>query len=258
MRPLAQVGAGLRLQLALVRRTPAQLLVLVTAPLFSAIFLSLAVHEGATSHVAAAVIGPGLMSMWLISLDVAASVLSEDRFGGRLELFLSTPASLSLVILGRILAVSVVGMLAFAESWLVTRIAFGVTIPVRHPGLVVVALVVTVLSSSFTATLLASAFVLSRSLHVYQNAMSYPIYILGGVVVPLSLLPSWIHPLSWVVYLSWCAELLRDSLTATRVPNAGLDVAMALGLSVLALGTAVLLTRRILDMLRHDATAGMG
>ena len=118
MRALTEVGAGLRLQVAVVRRTPAQLLVLVTAPLFSVIFLSLAVHQGTTSRVAAAVIGPGLMGLWLISLDVAASVLSEDRFAGRLELFLSTPASLSLVILGRILAVSVVGIAAFAESCL--------------------------------------------------------------------------------------------------------------------------------------------
>lgn len=258
MRPLAEVGAGTRLQLALVRRTPAQLLILISAPLFTTIFLSLAVREGATSRVAAAVIGPGLMSIWLISLDVAASVLNEDRFGGRLELFLSTPASLSLVVLGRILAVSVVGMLAFAESWLITRIAFGVVVPVRHPALVVVALVVMVLSSSFTATLLASAFALSRSLHVYQNAMSYPIYILGGVVVPLSVLPGWIHPLSKVVYLSWSADLLRNSMTAAQVPDAGMDVAMALGLGVLALAVAVVLTRRILDLLRYSATAGMG
>jgi ABC-2 type transport system permease protein len=258
MRPIAEVGAGIRLQLALVRRTPAQLLTLVTAPLFSVIFLSLAVHQDATSRVAAAVIGPGLMSMWLISLDVAASVLSEDRFGGRLELFLSTPASLSLVILGRILAVSVVGMLAFAESWLVARAAFGIMVPVRHPGLTVLALVVTVLSSSFTATLLASAFVLSRSLHVYQNSMSYPVYILGGVVVPLFVLPGWVQPVSKVVYLSWCSDLLRGSLAAPRVPDAGLDIAMALGLGVLALGAAVVLTQRILDLLRRNATAGMG
>lgn len=258
MRALAEVGAGLRLQAAVVRRTPAQLLVLVTAPLFSAIFLSLAVHQGTTSRVAAAVIGPGLMGLWLISLDVAASVLSEDRFAGRLELFLSTPASLSLVILGRILAVSVVGIAAFAESWLVARLAFGLHVPLRHPGLALLALVITVLTSSFTATLLASAFVLSRSLHVYQNSMTYPIYILGGVVVPLSALPGWIQPISRVIYLSWCADLLRSALSATHPHDVGLDIGMALGLGVVALVAAVLLTRHILDMLRRNATAGLG
>jgi ABC-2 type transport system permease protein len=258
MRALTEVGAGLRLQVAVVRRTPAQLLVLVTAPLFSAIFLSLAVHQGTTSRVAAAVIGPGLMGLWLISLDVAASVLSEDRFAGRLELFLSTPASLSLVILGRILAVSVVGIAAFAESWLVAQLAFGLHVPLRHPGLALLALVITVLTSSFTATLLASAFVLSRSLHVYQNSMTYPFYILGGVVVPLTVLPGWIQPISKVVYLSWCADLLRNSLSAVHQQDVGLDIGMALGLGIVALAAAVLLTRHILDMLRRNATAGMG
>jgi len=257
MRPLAELGAGIRLQAALIRGAPAQLLVLVTAPLFSAIFLSLAVSEGATARVAAAVIGPGLMSLWLIALSIAATFLSEERFGGRLELFLSTPASLSLVVLGRILAVSVASMLAFAESWLVARYGFGVVVPVRHPGLVVIALLITALSSSFTATLLSSAFVLSRILHVYQNSLSYPVYILGGVVVPLSGLPGWLQPVSRVIYLSWCADLLRNALEAVRPQDVGLDIGMGLGLGALALAASVLLTRHILDALRRNATAGM-
>jgi ABC-2 type transport system permease protein len=258
MSALTQVGAGVRLQLALVRRAPAQLLVLIAAPLFSAIFLSLAVNEGAESLVASAVIGPGLMSLWLISLAEAAAMLSEDRYGGRLEMFLSTSASLSLVVFGRILALSAAGMVAFAESWLVARFAFGLQVPVSHPGLVVIALLVTMLSSSFTATLLASAFVLSRILHVFQNSMTYPVYILGGVVVPLSAMPGWLQPASKAVYLSWCADLLREALTATAPRHAGLDIAMGLGLGVVALAVAIVLTRHILDMLRRNATAGLG
>jgi ABC-2 type transport system permease protein len=257
MRALAQVAAGMRLQLDIVRRLPTQLLVLITAPLFSAIFMSLVINEDATARVDAAVIGPGLMSLWLISLSVAAAMLREDRFAGRLELFLSTSATLSLVVLGRILSLSIVGMLAFAESWLVARFAFGIHIPVNHIGLVVLALVVTMLSSSATATLLTSAFVLSRNLHVFQNSMSYPVYILGGVVVPLTSLPGWLQPVSKVVYLSWCADLLRSAMSAADPQDVGLDIAMALGLGAIALATAIALTNHILGILRRNASAGL-
>lgn len=252
-----EFATGLRLQLAILRKTPGQLLVVVTAPLFSAIFLSLALHYG-SAHVIEAVIGPGLIGVWAISLDVAASVLSEDRWDGQLELFLGTSAALSLVVLGRILAVSAAGMVTFVESWLVARVGFGVTVPIRHPALVLVALVMIVVGSAFTATLLASAFVLSRNLHVYQNSLSYPVYILGGVVVPITALPGWLHPVSTVVYLSWAADLLRNAAGDAQPPHVGLDIGMSAGLAVAALAAGVALTHRIQQLLRRSGTAGHG
>lgn len=254
---LAQVTAGFRLQLALTRRTPAQMLVLVTAPLFSAIFLSLALYHH-SPHVAGAVIGPGLIGLWAISLDVAAAMLTSDRWGGQLELFLGTSASMSLVVLGRVFAISAVGMLTFVESWLVARVFFGVTVPVEHPALAALALLVIAIGSAFTATLLASGFMLSRNLHVFQNSLSYPIYILGGIVVPIIALPGWVHPLSTVVYLYWGADLLRGAMGAPHPGHVALDIAMSLGLAAAALAAGIALTARFKQHLRVDASAGYG
>jgi ABC-2 type transport system permease protein len=254
---LMPLAAGFRLQLALTRRTPAQLLVIVTAPLFSAIFLSLALHYG-SSHIVDVVIGPGLIGVWVISLDVAGSVLSDDRWGGQLELFLGTSASLSLVVLGRILAVSGAGMLTFGESWLVARLGFGVTVPLEHPGLLLLALALIAFGSACTATLLAAAFVLSRNLHVFQNSLSYPIYILGGIVVPVATLPGWIHPISTVIYLSWGADLLRDAAGSAHSHQQAADIGMTLGLALLALGIGIVLTQRFQQRLRLTAAAGYG
>ena len=254
---LVQLAAGFRLQLAVTRRTPAQLLVIVTAPLFSTIFLSVALHYG-SAHIIDVVVGPGLIGVWAISLDVAASVLSIDRWGGQLELFLGTSASLSLVVLGRILAVSAAGMITFLESWLVARAGFGITVPMEHPALVVLALLITAVGSAFTATLLASGFMLSRNLHVFQNSLSYPIYILGGIVVPISTLPDWIHPISTAVYLYWSADLLRNAAGVAHPDRVALDTGMSLGLAVAALAVGVVLTSRFERRLRVDATAGYG
>lgn len=254
---LAQVAAGFRLQLALTRRTPAQMLVVVTAPLFSAIFLSLAIYRH-SPHIVDVVIGPGLIGLWVISLDVAASMLTNDRWGGQLELFLGTSASMSLVVLGRVLAVSAVGMITFLESWLVARVFFGVTVPMEHPALVVLALLVTAVGSAFTATLLASGFMLSRNLHVFQNSLSYPIYILGGIVVPIVALPGWVHPFSTVVYLYWSADLLRGAMGTAHPGRVALDIGMSLSLAAAALAIGVVLTSRFKQRLRVDATAGYG
>jgi ABC-2 type transport system permease protein len=161
-------------------------------------------------------------------------------------------------VLGRVLAVSATGMLTFVESWLVARVGFGVTVPLLNPGLIVVALVITAIGSAFTATLLASGFMLSRNLHVFQNSLSYPIYILGGVVVPIITLPGWLHPISAVVYLSWSADLLRNAASNPDPEGVALDIAMSLGLSVAALLVGVVLMKWFARRLRVDASAAYG
>ena len=258
MNRLGEVAAGLRLELAVSRRSPSQFLVLLTAPLFSVIFLSLVLHNG-SSAVVNAVLGPGLIGLWAISLDVAGSVLSDDRWAGRLEMMLGSPASVSAVVVGRILAVTLAGMLTFVESWLVATLAIGLDVPLRDPLAFAVTLVATGLATAGTAALLASAFMVSRSLHVFQNSMSYPLYILGGVVVPVATLPDWLHPISRLVYLSWSADLLRDTVAGTTpaaAEFAGRLLAI-LGLGALALAAAFVLTRRITTELRRNATAAL-
>jgi ABC-2 type transport system permease protein len=104
------------------------------------------------------------------------------------------------------------------------------------------------------AAILSPLFILMPSARIIQNSLSYPFYLLGGVVVPVSLLPQWIQPLSRFVFLSWASDLLRDSLdpgpldaTASR-----LSALVALGVAAQVLG--VVLLRRVLVQVRTTGT----
>jgi ABC-2 type transport system permease protein len=242
--------AAFRLQAALTRRSPGQFLILATAPLFSVIFLSLAVSNHSTAKIVNAVLAPGLIGLWAISLDVAGSIISDDRWEGRLELYLGSPASLPAVLFGRILVVIIAGGITFLESWLVAVLLFRLDVPIRDPALFTLTLVITCLAAAGTATLLAAAFVLSRALHVFQNSLTYPFYILGGVLVPVAALPGWLSPVSRVVFLSWSATLLRDATSRPRVSDWVGQEAMVLLLGAAALTAGYLLISRITDRLR--------
>ncbi|NIR38842.1 MAG: hypothetical protein GWN07_23450, partial [Actinobacteria bacterium] len=52
---------------------------------------------------------------------------------------------------------------------------------------------------------------LSRAAITFQSSASYPILLLGGVFVPLSLLPGWVEPLGRLVFLSWSSDALRQA-----------------------------------------------
>jgi ABC-2 type transport system permease protein len=64
---------------------------------------------------------------------------------------------------------------------------------------------------------MAALFVLARNAVTFSNSASYPFYVLGGVLVPVSFLPHWVRPLSDVVFLSWSADLLRATLRAAPI-----------------------------------------
>jgi ABC-2 type transport system permease protein len=253
---LRVILAALVLQLSLTRRSPERVLTLVTAPLFSTIFLSFVLSNRRPDLVASAVLAPGLIGLWAISLDQAASVIDQDRWAGRFELIIASLSPLSLVIFGRVLFIVLAGSLTFGESWLVATLAFGLHVPVAEPGVFAVALVLTCFAMTGTATMLAAAFVFSRALNVLQNSLTYPFYILGGVLVPVAFLPGWLSPFSRVVFLSWSADLLRAAMRGTVPANWPLRAGIVLLLGGVALGIGVVLINRMVDLTRRAGTVG--
>lgn len=250
------IAAAMSLQVRLTRRSPGQLVTLMTAPLFSAIFLSVALHAGRSDLVVHAVIAPGLTSLWFVAVQVGASVVGEERWNARLELLMSTPTPLSVVIMGRVTVIVCVGTLAFAESWLVASIFFGVSLPLPHPAVFGLTVVATCLATATTATALSAAFVLSRSFTIFQNSLTYPFFVLGGVLVPLSALPGWIGVLGKGVFLSWAADLLRDAYRTPEVDGVAARLSAVLLLGAAALVVAVLLVDLVVRRTRRTASAG--
>lgn len=223
--------AACRLQYAESRRQPAHLMALATTPLFTAMFLSITLHAGDPRAVVYAVIAPGLINLWFLSLDLGGESVSRERWQGTLELLFAAPASLAAVVFGRVLAVAGLAGLTFLEALLVARIGFGVT--------------------------LAGLLVLSREVLLFQNSLTYPFYILGGVLVPLSLLPGWVQPFGRLVFLSWSSDLIRDAIDRPAVPGwpRRLAVIALLGAATLAAGQAVI--RRVTNRARRTGSVGL-
>jgi ABC-2 type transport system permease protein len=143
------------MQLAESRRQPKHLLILLTNPLFAAIFLSITMNAGNPVAINAAVFAPALISMWFLSLDIGGSMISLERWQGTLDLLIASPARLGVVMFGRVCSVSLLVAATFAESYLVARFGFAVPVRLWHAGLLLVTILITMLAMSGTATLLA-------------------------------------------------------------------------------------------------------
>lgn len=243
-------AAAVRLQLRIVRADPDHLMPLVTIPLFAITFLAIVRHAARDDLTAYAVLAPVLIALWQLSLLDSGEVIAEDRWQGVLEAVIAAPASIGVVVVARVLTVTAVSLLAFVEVWLVARLLFGVPIEVHHPLVFAVTLAASVLAMSGTALIMAGLFVLARSARTFQNSLSYPFYVLGGVLVPVSFLPDWLEPLSSGVFLSWSADLLRASLSPGAISGVPSRVAMILALGAAGAAVGGVLLRSILHRVR--------
>lgn len=244
-----------RLQFALLRRGLDDLMVLVNAPLLTVAFLSIMRHAGRPDLEAYAVLGPTVISVFQMALLVSGELIAAERWSGTFEAALATPAPPAVALLGRISLITAVSYLSLAESWLVARL-FGVGLGVAHPWLFVATLLVTGLAIAGSAVIMAAVFVVARSARTFQNALSYPFFLLGGAIVPVALLPGGLRAVSRVVFLSWSSDLLRDALEAAPVENVLLRLGVVLGLGLVGFGFGmVLLTRLLLRVRRTGSVA---
>lgn len=245
-----------RLQIQIVAADRGYLNEILANPFFAIIFLGIiraARREDLTSF---AVVAPVLITLWAMALEISGDIVDSDRGVGILEGVVATSVGLPTAVWGRVTAVTVLSGVAVVETWLVARLGFGVEIVIHHPLVLVATLVVTVAAMAGTASVMAGVFVMARSARAVQNTMNFPIYLLAGVIVPISFLPVWVRPVSRLLFLSWSADLLRASLS----PRPVVDLAERLGAIVLlglvggVLGRLAL--RVVLDRVRASGTLG--
>jgi ABC-2 type transport system permease protein len=245
-----------RMQFQLLSRRPDDLMLLITTPLLTIAILSIVQHAGRPDLQAYAVLGPAIMAIFQMALFVSGELVAAERATGVFEATLTTPVRFSVVLFARILAVTIVSFISLLESVGVAA-AFGVWLTVSHPWVLAATLVCMAFAMSGTAVIMAALFVVARSARSFQNSLSYPLFLLGGVIVPIAFLPEWIQPVSRFVFLSWSAQLLRDSLQPEPLEHVLLRLSAIVGLGLLALLVGEWMLSLTIRRVRRLGTAGL-
>ncbi|MFJ4872222.1 ABC transporter permease [Streptomyces sp. NPDC088757] len=246
------IAVGVRTHVSYMSRSPIEITFAVLVPL---LYATLAVHlfraAGDPDRLLTASVGAGLMGIWGSVLFGSGGAVQNQRWLGTLETLVVAPAPLALVLLPITLATAVVGTYAMGATVLWGVLLFGVPLDFAHPLLFLVAVPVCVLALGMTGLLLASTFVLLRNANALANPLDTPVWLLSGLLVPVTVLPAWTHPVSWALPTTWGAR-------AVHAATSGGDVAVPLLLAA-ALGAgyalaAVLVLGRVERRARAAAT----
>jgi ABC-2 type transport system permease protein len=245
--------AAFRMQLSLAFRTPNFWMAQLTTPAQTVLFLSVVSAFDRPDLLAHAIIAPALITLWGTAVWTGGSVVRDDRWQGRLELHAAAPTSYGLVVPARVGAVMTLALSVIPLALLTAWLTYGVTVQVRHPWTLAATAVLVVVAATGTAAIITSMTILSRAAITLQSSASYPFLLLGGVFVPLALLPMWARPLGRLVFLSWGSDLIRDSVTAPGIE--GLPARMA-ALAALAAAGFVAANRVIRLVMRRVRVTG--
>ncbi len=199
-------------------------------------------------------IGASVMGVWSAVSTSGSGAVQRERWQGTLELLVAAPVPLASVLLPITTAMATVGLYAMAATLVWGRLLFGIDVTIEHPWLFAVSVPVTVLAIGMLGFLLSVTVVRYRSGWALGNAFELPVWLVSGFLVPISILPDWVRPISWLLAPTWGVRAIRESALGGQ-PLPDLLLCLLLGTTYLAIG--VLAAGGILRSARRNATLSL-
>jgi ABC-2 type transport system permease protein len=199
-------------------------------------------------------LGAGLMGIWSTTLFASGGMLRWQRNVGTLELVVAAPPPLLLVLGPMSLGIGAIGLYSVAATLFWGWVFFDVPLTIEDPVLFALALPATVVALGSFGLVLAASFIHYRHTNALGNLLEYPVWLVSGLLVPLSLLPGWATPLAWAIAPTWGVRAVREAALGGKPL---LPIAACVTLAGVYLVVASFLLRYFERLARRDATLAL-
>jgi len=231
------------------------LFTIVVQPLIIAIMAMWMLVERGAANALYVVVGSGMTGLWSTLLFLGGNSINWERWTGTLELMVGQPTPVAVIVFGKNAAVVFQSLLSMVASYTVAAILFRQPLSVEQPLLFAVSLLLTMVAFVSFGLVIAPLFLLSPAVQHFQNAIEFPIYMLGGFLFPIALLPGWTTPFSYLLAPFWAARALHGASTGgASLEELAFDWGMMLLLGAIYLLISGRLTERMLRKARSEAT----
>ena len=161
------------------------------------------------------ILGGGLAGIWSAMTFSTAGDVERARLQGVFSVLMAAPASLGFIFIAKIVMNALLSLLALVITVVYSWLVLGVQLSLPHPAAFGLALLGFLFGASGFALLLANLFLLTRTAWIFQNVLESPLFILGGVAFPITMLPAWARWISGALPIRWGSEALYATLAAT-------------------------------------------
>ena len=180
-------------------------------------------------------LGAGMMGIWSSVLFGSGGLIQWQRWQGTLEYVIGVPTRLIFVLLPMTIATASIGLYSLATTLAWGWLIFDLPLDFVHPVWFVIALPAAIFALGLLGLVLASTFVLLRNANSLSNLLEYPVWLVTGLLVALSLLPGWTRPISYVLAPTWGISGMREAALGGD-PAIPVAICLGLGLVYLVIG----------------------
>jgi len=176
-----------------------------------------------------AAVGAGMMGVWSTVLFGSGGAIQRLRWMGTLEMLIIAPRNPAVTVLPITIATGLTGTYTMIATLGWGWAIYGIRPEFAHPWLFALALPACILGLGMFGLLMASTFVVMRNANALCNTLEYPIWLLSGMLVPITVLPGWTGPLADILPTTWGARGVHEAVSGGAVLPA---VAWCLGISL--------------------------
>lgn len=204
------------------------------------------------------IVGSALAGLWSGTVFFSSFNINGERWGGTLEEIVGSPTHLATVIIGKTLANTAMSLSSMLFSYPLAALLFGYRLTIAHPFLFAVSLLLTALALMSLGLVIAPVMSLNVGTALWANALEFPVYILGGFLFPVALLPAWTTPISYALSPYWAARALHaTSSGGVPLNDVFISWGLLIGFSVVYWFISAWLFRVLLRRAREEATLGL-
>jgi ABC-2 type transport system permease protein len=204
------------------------------------------------------VVGSVMTGLWSGTLFFSSFNIEFERWTGNLENIVGSPTHLATVIIGKTLANTTMSITSMLFSYPLAALFFGFRLTIAHPFLFAVSLLLTLLALISFGLVIAPIMSINPGATVWANALEFPMYIVGGFLFPILLLPAWTTPISYALSPYWAARALHaTSSGGAPLSDVFLSWGLLIGFSVVYWFISAWLFRVLLRRAREEATLGL-
>jgi ABC-2 type transport system permease protein len=219
-------------------------------PLLIAVMAIYVLKERDASRGIYVVVGSGMTGLWTSLLFRGAFNINGERHMGTLEGIVASPTSLGTVVIGKTLSSVILSLLSMILSYGLASLIFRFPISIAQPVPFVASLFMTVLAFISLGLLIAPLMAINLSLSGWVNALEYPMYILGGFLFPILMLPGWTTPISYILTPYWAARALHASSTGGAALS---EILLSWGMMLFLGAVYIVVSYRLFEIVLHRA-----
>ena len=233
--------------------------VVVVQPLIVALLAIYMLRDKEGFQAIYVIVGSAMAGLWSGTLFFSTFNVNDERLAGTLEEIVGSPTHLATVIVGKTLANTALSLSSMLFSYPLAALLFGYRLTIAHPFLFAVSLLLTVLALVSLGLVISPLMSLNVRIGDWAiNMLETPMYILGGFLFPVALLPAWTRPLSYALAPYWAAHALHTTSSGgAPLSEVFISWGMMVGFSVIYWPVSAWLFRVLLRRAREEATLGL-